>query len=570
MIKSITITNHLGESIEIILTEPEKSGFIVKSIDGLGPVNANVHTLDLATIDGGLDNGARLGTRNIVLSLGFMGTDIESIRQKSYKYFPIKQQITFKIETDNRICYTVGRVETNTPNIFDKDEGCQISILCNDSYFHDVKDSYINFYTEAPNFEFPFENNSIELSSKNLLTNNVTSWTMNGLTFNVDGFDNISVSGVATATTNIRVGTIEVSTSKYYRLTGCPYKATTNDYCLYISDDLTPSPSVTDDGQGSRVYLYTGRTFSVWIRVYSGVELNTEFKPSVREYQTVDNRYIEYGANYITSSELIWTKDNAEFKIDGNGIVTVNGTLNETLELHLSNLFNLTNGESYILNGCPSGGGNSTYKLDIIDINGNARVNDTGSGATFTKTNDDTYNKARLVIYSGTTLSNKEFKPMIRLSSESDSSYEPYTAATDNGPLLEMGIISFELKGNVTYLGDQETGINIEIQATGDVTGFGIYNIDTGEVMVLSDTRLTNMIGSGIKDGDMILINTNKGENSIRLLRNGVYINILNALEAPISWFALRTGDNAFIFNATTGTSNLRCSMTYKNLYEGV
>lgn len=33
MIKSVTVVNHLGESFKLDLASPEKSGFIVKSID---------------------------------------------------------------------------------------------------------------------------------------------------------------------------------------------------------------------------------------------------------------------------------------------------------------------------------------------------------------------------------------------------------------------------------------------------------------------------------------------------------------------------------------------------------
>ena len=34
MIKSVTVVNHLGESLKLDLASPEKSGFIVKSIEG--------------------------------------------------------------------------------------------------------------------------------------------------------------------------------------------------------------------------------------------------------------------------------------------------------------------------------------------------------------------------------------------------------------------------------------------------------------------------------------------------------------------------------------------------------
>ena len=165
MIKSVTITNHLDESIKLDLFNPEESGFIIKNIEGLGPVKANINFKELATNDGAIDNSARLSSRNIVMSLQFMESPtIEETRLKSYKYFPIKRNIKFLIETDSRICETIGRVETNVPTIFSNAEGCQISILCPNPYFYSAGENGTNqtiFYGTEPLFEFPFSNESL-------------------------------------------------------------------------------------------------------------------------------------------------------------------------------------------------------------------------------------------------------------------------------------------------------------------------------------------------------------------------------------------------------------------------
>lgn len=165
MIKSVKITNHLNESITLKLIEPEKSGFVIRNISGLGPVKANVNFTELATNDGAIDNSARLGTRNIIMDLEFLpNPTIEDTRLLSYKYFPIKRYVTFLIETDNRICETVGRIEANEPEIFSDKEGCQISILCSDPYFYSAGDrglSSVIFYGTEPMFEFPFSNESL-------------------------------------------------------------------------------------------------------------------------------------------------------------------------------------------------------------------------------------------------------------------------------------------------------------------------------------------------------------------------------------------------------------------------
>lgn len=83
MIQAVTITNYLGDSIRLELSMPEKSGFIVQSITGLGPGKATINTTEVVTNDGGLFNSSRLSSRNIVLSLKFLEDKytIEELRQ---------------------------------------------------------------------------------------------------------------------------------------------------------------------------------------------------------------------------------------------------------------------------------------------------------------------------------------------------------------------------------------------------------------------------------------------------------------------------------------------------------
>lgn len=162
MIKAITVINHLNQSIRLELTRPELSGFIIEKIKGLGPAKAQINFTEMATMDGGLDNSARLETRDIELSLIFLEhPTIEDTRHLSYKYFPIKRNVTFRVETDKRICETIGRIEENVPDIFSKKEGCTITILCPDPYFYSVDEEKDICYGLNPLFEFPFENNSL-------------------------------------------------------------------------------------------------------------------------------------------------------------------------------------------------------------------------------------------------------------------------------------------------------------------------------------------------------------------------------------------------------------------------
>lgn len=163
MIKAITVTNYLGDSIRLELMKPEKSGFVIQSITGLGPGKANINTSNLSTSDGAIYNSARLPSRNIVISIKYLWKNtIEEARQLSYKYFPIKRSVTLLIETDNRNAMIDGYVESNDPDIFSKEEGSDISIICPDPFFYDANEKTItSFSTIEGIFEFPFSNESL-------------------------------------------------------------------------------------------------------------------------------------------------------------------------------------------------------------------------------------------------------------------------------------------------------------------------------------------------------------------------------------------------------------------------
>lgn len=168
MIRSIKVTNYLGEELLLELFFPERSGFIVTKIDGLGPGAASINTSKYATKDGSKFNSARSDERNIVLSLVFdpQGNEtIEDKRHETYKYFPKKKPIKLEVVTDTRSGIIEGYVESNDPPIFSKQEGTTISIICPDPYFYSAEDTVTRFYGIEPLFEFPWEDPNTESPS---------------------------------------------------------------------------------------------------------------------------------------------------------------------------------------------------------------------------------------------------------------------------------------------------------------------------------------------------------------------------------------------------------------------
>ncbi len=229
MIRSIKVTNYQGDSITLDLTHPEESGFVVKSITGLGPGNATINMTNVSTNDGGLFNSSRLSTRNIVISLGFFQRgSIEDIRQLSYKYFPIKKKCTLIIETDNRLAEIDGYVESNDPDIFSKNEGTDISIICPYPFFYssgeEGKTTTVFSGIEAA-FEFPFKNESL---TENLLEmGTIENQTERVITYKGDSEIGVTITihavGEARNITIYNTGTRElmtIDTDKIESLTG--------------------------------------------------------------------------------------------------------------------------------------------------------------------------------------------------------------------------------------------------------------------------------------------------------------------------------------------------------------
>ena len=161
MIKSVTVINPRGETLVMTLRQPELTGFNIVGITGIGPVKAIINSTAISSGDGAKYNSSRLPERNIVFDIEFLFVpDIETVRQASYRYFPIKKEVFLIFETDNRLVYTVGRVEANSPNIFKQKENTQVSIICMDPYFYGLNDQTTIFSTVEPGFEFPFGNES--------------------------------------------------------------------------------------------------------------------------------------------------------------------------------------------------------------------------------------------------------------------------------------------------------------------------------------------------------------------------------------------------------------------------
>lgn len=136
--------------------------------------------------------------------------------------------------------------------------------------------------------------------------------------------------------------------------------------------------------------------------------------------------------------------------------------------------------------------------------------------------------------------------------------------------LLEFGNIENLSEKNIIYDGDVEVGVNITINATGNIGDINIYNSTTREIMKINSNIIKDITGSSIIKGDEIIISTTKNNHKISLIRNGIYINILNALDRNSDWIKLIKGDNIFAYSVSSGAENIEFKIEYRLLYEGV
>ena len=136
--------------------------------------------------------------------------------------------------------------------------------------------------------------------------------------------------------------------------------------------------------------------------------------------------------------ETTHSENGVDWTVYPDGTVMANGKAvggNSSLVIRANGqkIKSLTEGNSYILTGCPSGGSLSTYGMRIYcrDSNDTNLVNvfDTGDGVSFTLPNESGYDHdyGFIRVYEGATVDHLIFKPMIRLASDTDETHRPYT-----------------------------------------------------------------------------------------------------------------------------------------------
>lgn len=140
---------------EIITLSGVESMYQILNVEGLNPPSANIKRSEVAGMDGTKYMSAKLEERNIVLTLRING-NVEKNRIYLYNYFQSKQYCKMQYTNGSRSVYAEGYVENIECGLFTISEQMQISIICPDPYFYDMKEIVTDISHALGAFAFPF------------------------------------------------------------------------------------------------------------------------------------------------------------------------------------------------------------------------------------------------------------------------------------------------------------------------------------------------------------------------------------------------------------------------------
>lgn len=160
------------------------------------------------------------------------------------------------------------------------------------------------------------------------------------------------------------------------------------------------------------------------------------------------------------------------------------------------------------------------------------------------------------------------FRSVSEIIADSETVFEVFTFpfSINIGEPVIISSISEDADGGIdVYNGSEtETGVILEIDFNEDADSIEIKNVTTGDDMKLIYE---------FREGDRVIVNTNKGEKSIVLVRGGEITNIFPAIQRGSAFFQLIVGNNRFEYlldgEPDTGKA-VGLVFRWYNLYRGV
>lgn len=148
---SFSVENNINEILELT----HSPSYDLVSIDGLLPPMATISTVQATNRDGSILTNTRAEDRTIGITIA-PKPPIELNRQKLYRYFPLKKEVTLYFRNQNRNVKINGIVESYDGSLFESKQTIAINIRCLNPYFKNSNSSVQQMSQVIDNFEFPF------------------------------------------------------------------------------------------------------------------------------------------------------------------------------------------------------------------------------------------------------------------------------------------------------------------------------------------------------------------------------------------------------------------------------
>lgn len=507
MIKSITVINPKNEQLVLELDKPEKSGLIVERVEGLGPGTATINATELATTDGSIYSSARLPSRNIVFS--FLMTTAPNIGIDTIEQ---SRYLTYKYFPIKKKIKLVVSTDLRTAEIEGYVESNEPDI------FNEKENTQVSIICTDPYFYMPGESDKAFSGVEALFE----------FPFWDDSLGTEHRTEIPGEEIDRTLKPGEFKTHVEWLSGGA----------LGVSGVLTEYVVFT-------LYPFQNNAFDTSSEVYGGTIGFYYYVPSVG---TAGKDYIFLlKFSKSTETDLLYTFES----MTGNKITFIfNGD------------YQLPDGKTF--------GSNQSFR---ICISFNLLADLLGVPKTGTEKEDvmlEALNEGRLRM----TVSADSTMVSDHLESVPAKETTPPTYEITYDPLpptIEFGAIRLDTRANLKYHGDADTGVTITIHALADATGITIYNLGTREQFKINTDKIATITGKAFDAGDDIIINTVRGQRSVKLLRDGVYTNIISAIDRQhMAWFQVSEGDNIFAFTAETGEGNITVTFSYRSAYGGV
>ena len=274
-----------------------------------------------------------------------------------------------------------------------------------------------------------------------------TTKTTNGVTYTDNGDGSVTVSGTATGYSDFFFKIMSIAPNTTFTFSKNQSDDAANvaftlrqldENRALIGTEISLIPTVA-------THTFTTAENTRYIQIackrYANAECKGTYKPMLElgDTATEYEPYTVYGVGDKTKNLIPYlyatttkTENGVTFTDNGDGSITANGTATGASQYFLrfsSDYFKLDKNATYILSGCPSGGTLTTYRMEFFMSQGNTQLlykRDTGNGVIINNIPEN-YDiiTIKIMVYSGTTVNNLVFKPMLELGNTA-TDYEPY------------------------------------------------------------------------------------------------------------------------------------------------